>query len=113
LETAPIAGDIVMETQNQELYHMLVTSFMKGSGMHILQNMTLNDNGNAAFVAIQDWYGSASTSRTIINHYRKKVESLTLNQKSTASKFVNVFIICCQKLEESRIQPQPQRCQQK
>jgi hypothetical protein len=95
-----MVGDIVVETQNKELYHMLVTVSMKGSlGMHILQNTTLSEDGHATFVATQDWYGSASMSRTIIDHYCKKVESLTLDQNSMASEFVNVFNICCQKLE--------------
>jgi hypothetical protein len=76
---------------------MLVTAFMKGSGMHILQKDTVakDKDGHTAFVAIQDWYGSAATSRTIIDYYCRQVESLTLNQNSTASEFMNTFIICC------------------
>ena len=72
---------------------------MKGLAMHLLQGLAGNDDGHAAWNAIKIWYGSEATSRTIIDHYRKKLEGLTLDQNTTASEFVNVFIICCQKLE--------------
>jgi hypothetical protein len=54
---------------------------------------------HAAFNSIKEWYGSSATSRSIIDHYRKKLEGLKLNANTTASQYVNVFQICCQKLE--------------
>jgi hypothetical protein len=50
-------------------------------------------------MAITAWYGLAATSRTIIDHYRNKLESLRLSDTSKASSYVNDFIICCQKLD--------------
>ena len=49
---------------------------------------------------ITAWYGSAATSRTVIDHYRSKLESLRLDGSTDASQYVNDFIICSQKLEE-------------
>jgi hypothetical protein len=76
LENPPPPGDVIMETRNKELFHMLVTAFMHGSGMHLLQVTSVADDGHAAFNSIKEWYGSAATSRSIIDHYRKKLEGL-------------------------------------
>ena len=69
-----------------------------GPGMHLLQNIT-NEDGHAAWNEISDWYGSDITSWTIIDHYRKKLESLRLVSSTEASDYVNTFKICFQKLE--------------
>jgi hypothetical protein len=83
-----------MERRNKELFHMLLMAFMHGSGM-----TSVADDGHAAFNSIKEWYGLAATSRSIINHYQKKLEGLNLGANTTASEYVNVFQICCQKLE--------------
>ena len=71
---------------------MFVTALMYGSGMHLLQTI-LNEHGHAAWMAINDWYGSATTSRTIIAHYRNKLEGLRLESNMEGSQYVNDFII--------------------
>jgi hypothetical protein len=90
-----------MVMRNIKLYLMFVTVFMNGSGMHLL-NAVANRNGHTAFSsATKDWYGLvASTSWSIIPHYyRKTLEGLKLDINKTASEYVNVFHICCRKLE--------------
>ena len=67
LQTGPNAGNVIAEARNRELYHMFVTALMDGSGMHLLQTI-LNEDGHAAWMAINDWYGSATTSPTIVDH---------------------------------------------
>jgi hypothetical protein len=99
LENPPLPGDVIMETRNKELLHMLMTAFMHGSGMHLLQVTLVADDGHAAFKSIKEWYGSAALSRSIIDHYWKKLEGLKLDANTTTSEYVNVFQICCQKLE--------------
>jgi hypothetical protein len=74
LDDPPMSGDVVMEARNKELFHMLVTAFMTGSGMHLLQVNEVVDNGHMAYTSIKEWYGSAATSRSIIDHYCKKLE---------------------------------------
>jgi hypothetical protein len=95
----PPPGDVIMETRNKKSFHLLETAFMHGLGMHLLQVTLVADDGHAAFNSIKEWYGSAATSRSIIDHYRKKLEGLKLDANTTASEYVNVFQICCQKLE--------------
>jgi hypothetical protein len=67
--------------------------------MHLLQVTSVADDGHAAFSSIKEWYGSAATIQSIIDHYRKKMEGLKLDPNTTASEYINVFQICCQKLE--------------
>ena len=93
LENPPPSGDIIVETRNKELFQMLVTAFRHGSGMHLLQVPSVADDGHESFNSIKDWYGSAATSRSIIDHYRKKQEGLKLDANTTASEYVNVFQI--------------------
>jgi hypothetical protein len=90
--------------RDKELFHMLVKALMNGSAMHILQVLQAagTESGSTAWTSIITWYGSAATSRTIIDHYRAKLESLKLDQNTTASEYVNVFIICLQKLESKQ-----------
>jgi hypothetical protein len=70
-----------------------------GSGMHLLQVPSVADDRHAAFNSIKEWYGSAAASGSIIDHDQKKLEGLKLDASTTASKYVKVFQICCQKLE--------------
>jgi hypothetical protein len=77
----------------------VVTAFMHGSGMHLLQITSVADNGRAPFASIKEWYGSAATSQSIINHYQKELEGLKLDANTTPSEYVNVLQICCQKVE--------------
>jgi hypothetical protein len=57
----PVQGDILEQTQNNELYNMLTTALMDGSGMHILAGVN-NQDGHSAWTAITTWYGLAATS---------------------------------------------------
>jgi hypothetical protein len=99
LENPPPPGGVIMGARSKELFHMLVTAFMHGPGMHLLQVTSVADDGHAAFNSIKEWYGSAATCRSIIDHYWKQLEDLKVNANTTASEYVNVFQICCQKLE--------------
>ena len=69
ITTPPTTGDTIMETRDKELFFMLINSLMKGSGMHIINAMN-NESGHQAIQDIETWYGSATTIRTIIDHYR-------------------------------------------
>ena len=77
-----------METRDKELFFMLTSALMKGSGMHII-NVMNNESGHKAIQDIETWYGSAATSRTIIDHYRSRLEELKLTEETTASSYVN------------------------
>ena len=68
-----------METRDKELFFMLTSALMKGSGMHIINAMN-NESGHQAIQDIKTWYGSAATIRTIIDHYRSRLEGLKLRE---------------------------------
>ena len=38
--TSPTTGNTIMETRDKELFFMLTSALMKGSGMHIINTMT-------------------------------------------------------------------------
>ena len=80
---------------------MLTNSLMKGSGMHIINAMN-NESGHQAIQDIKTWYRSAATSKTIIDHYRSRLEGLRLTEETTTSSYVNKFLVCSIKLEKKR-----------
>ena len=81
-----------METRDKELFFMLTNSLMKVSGMHIINDMHY-ESGHQAIQDIETWYQSAATSRTIIDHYRSRLEGLRLTEETIASSYVNEFLI--------------------
>jgi hypothetical protein len=89
LENPPPPADVITDTRNKELFYMIVTAFMHQSGIHLLQVTLVANDGHAVFNSIKEWYGLVATSRSIID----------LDAKTTASEYVNVFQISCQKLE--------------
>jgi hypothetical protein len=99
LTTPPTAGDAVAEARNRELYNMIVKATYLGSALHIVKSCPIDD-GHSVITALKNWYGSADTSRTMIEHYRQKMESLSLDEGTVATVYINDFIICCQKLED-------------
>ena len=61
-----------------------------------------NESGPQAIQDIKTWYGSAATIRTIIDHYRSRLEGLRLTEETTASSYINEFLVCSIKLEKKR-----------
>jgi hypothetical protein len=101
LTAPPMPGDPVADVRNRELFNMIVKATYLGSALHIMKSCPV-DNSHFVIIALQDWYGSANTSRTIIKHYHQKMEPLTLDKSSIATVYINNFIICCQKLEAKK-----------
>jgi len=46
------------------------------------------------------WYGKAEVSRTLIDHYRNRLNELQLSNKVKANEYINTFILCSRKLED-------------
>ena len=90
-----------MEARDKDLFFMLTNSLMKGSEMHIINAMN-DESGHQAIQDIETWYGFYATSRTIIDNYRSQLEELRLTEETTASSYVNKFLICSSKLEKKR-----------
>ena len=99
LLTNPVeVGNLVATTRNNEFYNMLLTATQEGEAAHVMEEVTDKD-GHKAWVALQEWYGTVDTSRTVVAHYTKIIENLRLDDKTSASKYINTFILCCQKLK--------------
>ena len=79
----------------------MTSALMKGSGMHIITAMT-TESGHQAIQDIDTWHGSNAISRTIIDHYQNKIETLMLTEANTASNYINNFLICAEKLEKKK-----------
>ena len=75
LENPPKAGDVSMAARDVELFNMLIASFLRGSCLHVINEIN-PPSGYKAWEAVQKWYGSDATSRTTIDHYRNKLHSL-------------------------------------
>ena len=97
----PTTVNIIIVTRDKEIFFMLTNSLIKRSGMHIINAMN-NASVHQAIQDIKTWYVSAATSRTIIDHYRSRLEGLILTEETTASSYVNKFLICSSKLEKKR-----------
>jgi hypothetical protein len=95
----PTPGDSIGQTRNRELYFMLRKAIQGGSAFHLIDASPVDD-GHSAIQALKSWYGSTNRSRTIIEHYRMKLQELQLDDRTTATTFINDFIICSQKLEK-------------
>ena len=91
-------NDTDMVRLNNQFYNVLYTAVRDSSAFHLVDRIKDQD-GNKAWNDLKEWYGSAATSRTIIDHYQKKLDGLRLDESTRASEYVNQFIICCQKLE--------------
>jgi hypothetical protein len=76
-----------------------ILCYQGGSAFHLIEASPVDD-GHSAIQALKSWYGSTNTSRTIIEHYRMKLQELQLYERTTATTFINDFIICSQKLEK-------------
>ena len=93
LTNPPSANDIVVAVRDLELFNMFAASFLRGSALHVINEID-PPSDHKAWEAIQTWCGSDATSRIIIDHYRNKLQSLQLDNDTTASEYINEFIIC-------------------
>jgi hypothetical protein len=97
LINAPDPNDLNKMTRNKEFYNMLVKATNQGYATHLLSEN--KDDGHATWVAIRNWYNGESTSRRIIEHFRTKLSKLELDENTSASSFINDFIICHKRLD--------------
>ena len=62
------ASPLTGATKNNDVYHMLISALVKGSGFYIISKV-VNDDEHEAWKNIEEWYGCADTSKSIINLY--------------------------------------------
>ena len=56
ITTSPTTGNTIIETREKELFFMLTSALMKGSGMNIINAMN-KESGHQAIQDIETWYG--------------------------------------------------------
>jgi hypothetical protein len=98
LTAPPTAGDAIEEHRNHEFYNMLLKATQEGSAAHILRGIA-NQNGHAAWNALHAWYGTAEMSRVLVEKTRTLINALVLDEKISASTYINNFIKYCQTLD--------------
>ena len=97
LTLAPATPEL--SRRNVELYNMILHATFRGSVRHVVEKFKPTQDGNAAWLALNDWFGSAETSRAIIDADREKLDSLILDENTTATAYINEFIILSNRLE--------------
>ena len=85
LSTAPVETDVLQKTRDRELYFMFKKALYQGSAYHIVEHTASRESGHQVWRDLNEWYGSAEVSRTVIDYYRNKLNSLKLTQTSEAN----------------------------
>ena len=97
-------GDLAQETRSSELYYMLQSCVGEGHALNTVEkSKDLNGGvacGYQAWKALKDWYMDPSQTSTMVAHYEGKLEDLTLDNDSTATKYINSFELFARKLEK-------------
>ena len=99
LMTEPEPTNEVMQQCNKAFYSMLMRATLKGGAMHVVKK-TKDQNGYAAWQALKTWYGSAETSRALIDHHQKILSDLRCNKNMEAFDYINNWIMSTMQLEE-------------
>ena len=99
LSTPPLEGNVLENTRNRELYFMFKKALYQGAAYHIVERTSSTESGHQVWQDLHEWFGSAEVSRTVIDHYRNKLNSLKLTHTSEANDYINDYILCSAKLE--------------
>jgi hypothetical protein len=92
LLTAPTPVNVIAVTRDRELFHMLKAATYSGTTYHVVESNAAGQSGHTVITALTTCYGRSEVSRTIIDHYRTKIQALLLNEQTTGTAFINEFI---------------------
>jgi hypothetical protein len=98
LTNPPTPDNIIKVTRDREFFNMLKAATYSGIAYHVVESNSTGQSGHAVLDALTTWYGRAEVSRTIIDHYRSKIQTLRLNESTTGTAFSKDFILCANKL---------------
>ena len=91
LSTAPAEGDLLAKTRDRELYFMFKKALYQGAAYHLVERTSAAESGHKVWKDLHEWFGSAEVSRTVIDYYRNKLNSLRLTQTSEANDYINEY----------------------
>jgi hypothetical protein len=101
LENGPAVNDVLAQARNKELAHIFTAAIYQGTAKHILDSV-VGEDGHGYWQALKTWFGTDSVSRSIIEHYRGKLHHLQMNIDTSASEYINTFVLCSNKLESKK-----------
>lgn len=99
LSSAPEENNVLAKTRDRELYFMFKKALYQGAAYHIVERTAATESGHQVWKALHEWFGSADVSRTVIDYYRNKLNTLKLTHNSEANDYINDYILCSSKLE--------------
>ena len=99
LSTAPAEGDLLAMTRDRELYFIFKKALFQGAAYHIVERTSAAESGHKVWKDLHEWFGSVEVSRTVIDYYCNKLNSLRLTQTSEANDYINEYILCSSTLE--------------
>ena len=73
-----------------------------GAAYHIVEQRSATESGHQVWQDLNEWFGSAEVSRTVIDYYRNKLNSIKLTQTSEANDYIDNYILCSSKVEAKK-----------
>ena len=88
--------------RDKEFFNMILASVGKSSALNIVEkSRDLNgESGHAAWLDLYNWYNDASRVDTMIQHWEAKLNSLFLDEDTSATDFINFFEMWVRKIEK-------------
>ena len=88
------------EKMNRVVYSQLAVATVDGTAHHLVKQFEHIKDGNAAWAALCEWYDGDVVRNETAETLRDKLENTRLTTTTTASEFVNDFLMRHQELEK-------------
>ena len=85
---------------NETVFHLLQVATTDGSAAHLVDGHEANKDGNAAYADLVTWYEGDNLTTETAEDVRSKLDKLSLNTKTSASEYINMFQLLTKQLEE-------------
>jgi hypothetical protein len=84
---------------NKIVFSQLAVATVDGTAHHLIKEHEENKDGHAAWMALAQWFDGDAMKNETSESLRTKLESLTLHSGTTASQYVNKFLMWFRELE--------------
>ena len=85
---------------NETIFHLLQVATGDGSAAHLVDAHESKKDGNAAFASLISWYEGDDLTTETAEDVRSKLDKLSLNTKTSASEYINMFQLLTKQLDE-------------
>ena len=86
--------------QNKIVWAQLMVATTDGTAQHLIKAQEETKNGHAAWQSLLDWYDGEIIKNETAETLREKIETLRLRGGSSASKYINNFLLWTQELDK-------------